>query len=125
MISAAETRLGNIGEEPYWSWYGFSSRVEWCACFVNWCAEQCGFIDAGVLPRFFSCEDGIGWCKDKGQWWDGVYTPAPGDIIFKESPTGFAPVGHLCIHRKFTENFALLHIYIWTNKKFRSIMFIY
>ena len=27
---------------PYWSWYGFDSRVEWCACFVSWCYNQAG-----------------------------------------------------------------------------------
>jgi cell wall-associated NlpC family hydrolase len=82
MISAAETQLGNIGGEPYWSWYGFASRAEWCACFVSWCAEQCGFIDAGVLPRFSSCEAGIWWFKDRDQWQERGYTPAPGEIIF-------------------------------------------
>jgi hypothetical protein len=82
MIGAAETQLGNIGGEPYWRWYGFSKREEWCAIFVSWCAEQCGFIDAGVLPRFSSCGTGIGRFKDRGQWQDRNYTPAPGDIIF-------------------------------------------
>ena len=33
-----------IRDRPYWSWYGFESRVEWCACFVSWCADQCGYI---------------------------------------------------------------------------------
>ena len=23
-----------VSGQPYWSWYGFNSRVEWCACFV-------------------------------------------------------------------------------------------
>jgi hypothetical protein len=82
MIGIAETQLGNIGGEPYWSWYGFSSRVEWCACFVSWCAEQCGFLESGVLPKFSSCEVGIGWFKDREQWRERGYTPAPGDLIF-------------------------------------------
>jgi hypothetical protein len=82
MIGVADTQIGNVGGAPYWSWYGFPSRVEWCACFVSWAAEQCGFIDVGVLPRFSSCEVGIGWFKDRGQWRDGGYTPAPGDLIF-------------------------------------------
>ena len=55
MIEVAATQLGNTGGELYWRWYGFSSRVEWCACFVSWCAEQCGYIEAGVIPRFSSC----------------------------------------------------------------------
>ena len=43
IVQIALTQIGNVGGEPYWSWYGFSSRVEWCACFVSWCADQCGF----------------------------------------------------------------------------------
>jgi cell wall-associated NlpC family hydrolase len=56
--------------------------VEWCACFVSWCADGLGYIDAGVIPRFSSCENGIQWFRDRGQWRDGGYTPAPGDLIF-------------------------------------------
>ena len=82
MISVAETQLGNIGGEPYWSWYGFSSREEWCACFVSWCAEQCGFIEAGIIPMFAWCPSGVQWFKDREQWQDNSYTPRTGDIIF-------------------------------------------
>jgi len=82
MIEVAETQIGNIGGEHYWSWYGFNSRVAWCACFVSWCADQCGYIDAGVIPRFASCQDGIVWFKANGQWRDSGYTPATGDLIF-------------------------------------------
>ena len=52
-VWVALTQEGN-GGDPYWSWYGFSSRVEWCACFVSWCADQCGYIESGVIPKFFS-----------------------------------------------------------------------
>lgn len=34
IVEVALTQVGNQGGEPYWSWYGFDSRVEWCACFV-------------------------------------------------------------------------------------------
>ena len=53
IVETAISQLGNIGGQPFWSWYGFSSRVEWCACFVSWCADQNGFITAGVIPKFF------------------------------------------------------------------------
>lgn len=39
IVQVALTQVGNVGGEPYWSWYGFGSRVEWCACFVSWCAD--------------------------------------------------------------------------------------
>lgn len=34
MVSVAMSRLGNERGEKFWSWYEFSSREEWCACFV-------------------------------------------------------------------------------------------
>jgi hypothetical protein len=82
MIEIAITQLGNIGGEPYWRWWGLNSRVPWCAIFVSWVAEQAGFIDAGIMPRFASCTVGIQWFRDRGQWMDNSYIPAPGDLIF-------------------------------------------
>ena len=76
------TALVDVGGQPYWSWYGFGGRVEWCACFVSWCAEQCGYIDAGVIPKFALVSDGAAWFQQNGQWQDGSYIPKPGDIIF-------------------------------------------
>lgn len=82
IVTVALSQVGNIGGEPYWSWYGFDSRVEWCACFVSWCADQCGYIEAGVIPKFAGCVQGAQWFKDRGQWQDNSYEPHPGDIIF-------------------------------------------
>ncbi len=62
------TQLGNVGGQPYWSWYGFEGRVEWCACFVSWCANECGYIDSGVIPKYALCSDCVNWFKDRGQW---------------------------------------------------------
>ena len=55
IVTVALSQVGNVGGEPYWSWYGFSGRVEWCACFVSWCANECGYIEAGVIPKFAAC----------------------------------------------------------------------
>lgn len=82
MIEIAATQIGNVGGEPYWSWYGFGSRVEWCACFVSWVAEQCGYIDADILPRFAWCPSGSQWFEERNEWQNSGYTPRPGDIIF-------------------------------------------
>ena len=59
IVTVALSQVGNIGGEPYWSWYGFGRRVEWCACFVSWCADQCGYIDMGVSPKFAGCGNGV------------------------------------------------------------------
>lgn len=82
IVEVALTQLGNDGGQPYWSWYGFSGRVEWCACFVSWCADQCGYIESGIIPKFSSCSEGVNWFKGKGQWQDRNYVPATGDLIF-------------------------------------------
>lgn len=82
IVAVALSQIGNVGGEPYWSWYGFGSRVEWCACFVSWCANECGYIDAGVIPKFAGCVNGVQWFKDRGLWQNNSYEPRPGDIIF-------------------------------------------
>lgn len=82
IVEVALTQLGNEGGQPYWSWYGFDGRVEWCACFVSWCADQCSYIESGIIPKFAGCVDGANWFKGNGQWKDRSYEPSAGDIIF-------------------------------------------
>ena len=81
IVQVALAQEGNRGD-IYWSWYGFSSRVSWCACFVSWCGEQCGYLESGVMPKFSLCSDGAKWFQSKGQFKDGSYVPAAGNIIF-------------------------------------------
>ena len=90
IVAVAMSQIGNVGGEPYWSWYGFGSRVEWCACFVSWCANECGYIDNGIIPKFAGCVNGVQWFKDRGQWADNSAEPTPGMIIFFDwdSPNG-------------------------------------
>lgn len=90
IVAVALSQIGNVGGQPYWSWYGFGSRVEWCACFVSWCANECGYIDTGVIPKFAGCVNGVNWFRDRGQWADNSAEPTPGMIIFFDwdNPTG-------------------------------------
>ena len=82
IVAVALSQVGNVGGQPYWSWYGFSSRVEWCACFVSWCADQCGYIESGVMPKHSYCPTGVEWFRSRGQWQDRNSIPAPGTIIY-------------------------------------------
>lgn len=83
IVTVALSQVGNVGGQPYWSWYGFENRVEWCACFVSWCANECNYIEAGALPKFASCEsEGVVWFRTCGLWQEKGYTAQPGDIIF-------------------------------------------
>ena len=81
LSNTGETQLGENGEK-YWSWYGFDSEVDWSACFVSWCANQNGFIDIGLVPKFAQCPLGELWFKDHNQWQDGKSTPEAGMLIF-------------------------------------------
>lgn len=80
VAAIALSQVGQVGGYPYWSWYGFSSRVEWCACFVSWCYAQVGLSE----PRFSGCTSGgMAWFQSHGQWGDRNYADiAPGDAIF-------------------------------------------
>lgn len=82
IINVASTQIGNSGGQPYWSWYGFGSRVEWCACFVSWCANESGYINSGIIPKFASCDVGMTWFQNHGRWQPNTYIPREGDIIF-------------------------------------------
>ena len=82
LVEVARSQLGNIGGDPYWSWYGFDSRVEWCACFVSWCCDQCGYIESGVVPKYSYCPTGADWFKEHNLWTERDITPQPGMIIF-------------------------------------------
>lgn len=82
IVSVALTQLGNAGGQKFWSWYGFSGRVEWCACFVSWCADQSGLIESGAVPKFSSCQAGMEWFQSQGKWQAAGSAPASGSIIF-------------------------------------------
>ena len=82
IVSVAMGQLGNSGGQKFWSWYGFDSRVEWCACFVSWCADQSGLIASGNVPKFSLCRDGVSWFQGKNKWQSGGTTPTAGMIIF-------------------------------------------
>lgn len=82
LVEVALSQEGNSGGEIYWRWYGFEEYQPWCACFVSWCADQCGYIDAGVIPKFSLCSAGVEWFQARGQFMDSSYTPGAGDLIF-------------------------------------------
>ena len=82
IVSVAMGQIGNSGGQKFWSWYGFDSRVEWCACFVSWCADQSGLIESGNVPKFSLCSEGVTWFQGKNKWQSGGTTPSAGMIIF-------------------------------------------
>ena len=82
IVKVAQAQLGNVGGNKFWKWYGFSSHVHWCACFVSWCGDQCGYIKAGIIPKYAVVGNGASWFKERHRWASRGYSPKPGDIIF-------------------------------------------
>ena len=79
-VNIALSQVGNVGGQPYWSWYGFDSRVEWCACYVSWVLNQAGYGE----PKFAACQSqGIPYFSSNGRWASRGYKDlAPGDVVF-------------------------------------------
>lgn len=91
IVQIALSQVGNVGGQIYWNWYGFASHIDWCACFVSWCVNECGYIENGRIPKFSYCQDGVNWFKINNLWGENDYIPKVGDIILfgrKEKYTG-------------------------------------
>ena len=64
-------------------WTGVHKRRQPSHCsFVSWCADQCGYLESGIVPKFSLCSDGVDWFNGNGQWQGKDYEPKAGDIIF-------------------------------------------
>ena len=84
MVQIALSQLGQAGGRPYWSWYGFGGRVEWCAIFVSWCADQAGFLDQDIIFKHASCTAGVEAWRSRSLFQNRAsgYVPKPGDLIY-------------------------------------------
>ena len=92
--AVALSQVGNSGDEKYWKWCGFETRVDWCACFVSWCLANCYGKDSvspaslqlespsPAYPAFSSCAEFISWFKSNRLWYGTSVEPLPGMIIF-------------------------------------------
>ena len=86
IVAVAEQELEssdlNIGGDKYKKWYGMDDN--WCAMFVSWCADQCGYIKDGTMPRTASVANMAQWYMkaDLYQKKESGYEPKAGDIIF-------------------------------------------
>lgn len=82
IVNIAKAEIGASNGQKYWSWYGFGSYQEWCACFVSWCGEQAGLIESGAMPRFSLCSDGMSWFQSHGKWQAAGSIPTAGSLVF-------------------------------------------
>lgn len=52
VLQLARAEVGNnYGGEKFWSWYGFPSWQDWCACFTSWCLAHAG-VNCGDLRPY-------------------------------------------------------------------------
>ena len=86
VIDLALTQVGQTGGQPYWSWYGFGGRVEWCACFVNWCMAHANVSSYPTKQQTGNnayCQSVANWFQSHSRWGDRSYTDlVAGDTIF-------------------------------------------
>lgn len=77
-LSDADTTVGGY---RYKNWYGMDDN--WCAMFVSYCADKCGFIEAGIMPKTASVAAMKQWYISHGlfQTVSSGYKPKAGDII--------------------------------------------
>ena len=73
IVTVALSQIRNVGGQPYWSWYGFDSRVAWCACFVSWCADECRYdwtVYSGLenVPRRYAISHRNRYMVDKADF---------------------------------------------------------
>lgn len=82
LVRTAAGELGTEYGEKYWSWYGFDSRVDWCACFVSWCVNENADEYKNDMEPFCYVPSGVAWFESNDQWKKAGETPEAGDIIF-------------------------------------------
>lgn len=98
-----EYEIAEPGGEKYWGdWYGFDERVEWCAIFVSYCADQAGLLDAGLIKLSALAHPAKYGLEDR-QLELGV-TPKPGYIVFFNTDDNPEDVDHVGIVVNVNEN---------------------
>ena len=85
LVAVAQQELAvsdeNVGGAKYKSWYGMDDN--WCAMFVSWCANQCGYIDSGIMPKTASVSFMKSWYEQHDQFHikESGYEPRAGDVV--------------------------------------------
>lgn len=94
-------RTGN-NDVKYNDWF-YGSAVSggdypWCCAFVSWCANECGYIESGIIPKTAGCASMKSFYINKGRTHyvtDSSYTPQPGDFVI------MGDNGHIGIVEKY------------------------
>ncbi len=84
LVAIAIEELGYPNGDKYWRWFGLANRVEWCAIFVSWVADQAGYLEQDRILKSSSCIEMVRWFtdRDKYEFATSNYIPREGDIVF-------------------------------------------
>lgn len=72
-------------QNKYGEWYEYD-RIDWCAIFVSWAANQAG-IGTNVIPKYALVSEGLRFFDEQGLFFESGkdYIPKKGDIVFFSS----------------------------------------
>ena len=87
LVSVASSQIGVSDGEKYWRWCGFDHEVDWCACFVSWCAGQC--CDDTVI--YASCPEFEQWFRCRDRLYGTNISPRPGMAVFFDNDGNSRP----------------------------------
>lgn len=97
--AAKEVKAGkHVGGHKYWSWYGFNSRVEWCACFVSWVVHHTKGYE--YVPKNASVANWASYLKSHHEYRSWKSKPKPGWIIMFNWGHTHNPTDHIGIVEK-------------------------
>lgn len=101
-LSQVGTTETPVNQVMYNDWY-YGHHVggidyPWCAAFVSWCADQNGYIAAGIVPKSASCSGYRDFYSARGEFHlaSSGYVPKAGDFVLFSSgsyPRGGAHIG--------------------------------
>ena len=94
IADVALKEVGKSNGKKYCKIFGKShDKKGWCSEFASWCGYKCGYVKAGIYPKFDGSKGGAKWFKKRGLLKKRSYTPKPGDICF----TGGSSATHTCV----------------------------
>lgn len=98
-VGTVETGDNNIKYNTWYYGHEVNGPYPYCAVFISWCAEQNGFIDAGIVPRASYCGTFIDYYTAQGRFYrvDSGYVPVSGDFIMFSQPSYPNGTGHVGI----------------------------
>jgi hypothetical protein len=79
-LDIAAAKVPSLNGTEFWKWYGFKSRVAWCACFVSWVLNKAGLLKQ-IGGKQCSCPQIMKLAKANKVWRPGVSGIKAGAVV--------------------------------------------